>query len=84
MGYKVYKKQRSFYDGSHDVYYEVIVGFVGVKGIRRIKTFEVVTYFKDGTHDYMQIKCPRKTCHLKWKIYGRNIMIDWHSMQEDV
>lgn len=83
MGYKVYKKQRSFYDGSHDIYYEVIVGFVSVKGIRRIKTFEVVTYFKDGSHDYEQIRCPRKACRIKWKIYGREVMFNWDTMRGD-
>lgn len=84
MGYKLHKKQRSFYDGSHDVYYEIIVGFVSVKGIRRIKTFEVVTYYKDGSHDYEQIPCPRKACRIKWKRYGREVMLNWYNMGEDI
>jgi hypothetical protein len=84
MGFKLYKKHRSFHDESRDIYYVFIVSFVGMKSVKSIKTFEVLTIHKSGRYDYERVHCPQKVCRIKWKVYGRQIMFDWNEMGRDI
>jgi len=84
MGYKLYKKHRSFLDGSRDIYYVVIVGFLGLKSIKRIQTFEILTIYKNGKYDYERVHCPQKMCRIKWKVYGRHIMFKWDESEKNI